>query len=143
MRLGVRCCVAGAARVGLGNCRLPERRTARAAGGPRGDARAAASVHGAYRGQDPRRPAARRDGQSGPDSVGSTLGTGWRLRFSLIPALDTYPRCVTVAQTVRGKASLLAAFAVGLALLGNSGCWVITGFLALTTFLPRQRRVWL
>src|SRR5213594_2024694 len=111
MRLGVRCCVAGPARVGLGNCRLPERRAARVAGGPS----ATAGVHGAYRGQDPGRPAARRDRQSGPDSVGSTLGTGWRLRFRLIPALDTYPRCVTVAQTVRGKASLLAAFAVGLA----------------------------
>src|SRR2546425_6295647 len=32
---------------------------------------------------------------------------------------DTYPRCVAVAQTVSGKASLLAAFAVGLALLGK------------------------
>jgi len=65
------------------------------------------------------------------------------LRFTLIPALDTYPRCVTVVQTVSGKASLLAAFALGLALLGNAGWWVITAFLALTTFLPRQRRVWL
>src|SRR5205807_10489783 len=78
-----------------------------------------------------------------PYSVGSPLGTGWRLRFRLIPALDTYPRCVTVAQTVRGKVSLLAAFAVGLALLGNAGWWAIAAFLVLTTFLPRQRRVWL
>ena len=61
----------------------------------------------------------------------------------MIPALDTYPRCVTVAQTVHGKASLLAAFAVGLALLGNAGWWAIAAFLVLTTFLPRQRRVWL
>lgn len=61
-----------------------------------------------------------------------------RLSFRLIPALDTYPRVVALAQTVPGKAVVLAVYAFGLSL--HTGNWLqLSLMLAALTFLPRFR----
>ena len=63
--------------------------------------------------------------------------------FRLIPAIDTYPRMVALAQTKLGKGLLLTLFAVGLRLrFEPMAALAMTAILAATTFLPNYRR-WL
>jgi hypothetical protein len=59
--------------------------------------------------------------------------------FRIIPRIETYPKVVTLAQTVPGKLVLLALF--GLCLSYYGGAWLpIAACLALITFFPTHRR---
>jgi hypothetical protein len=61
--------------------------------------------------------------------------------FRLIPAIDTYPRIVALAQTKLGKGLLLSLFAAALRLRFEPIlCLAMTTILAATTFLPNHRR---
>lgn len=61
--------------------------------------------------------------------------------FRLVPAIDTYPRLVTLAQSKFGKALLLSLFAAGLRLRYEPmTALAMAAILAVTTFLPNYRR---
>jgi hypothetical protein len=61
--------------------------------------------------------------------------------FRLIPAIDTYPHLVALAQTKLGKGLLLSLFAAGLGLRFEPiACLAMTAILAATTSLPNHRR---
>ena len=61
-----------------------------------------------------------------------------RASFRLIPALNTYPKVVALAQTIPGKVVVLGVYAFGLSL--HSGNWLpISIMLTVLTFLPRYR----
>jgi hypothetical protein len=62
-------------------------------------------------------------------------------RFTLIPAIDTWPGMVAFAQTVAGKLTVLAVFALGLWLHEKPWWLDATVLLAIMTFLPQHRRV--
>ena len=71
--------------------------------------------------------------------VGSAEAPAPFFRFRIIPQLDTYPSVVRFAQTLAGKALLLAVAAVGFYL--NRADWkVYSAFLVATTFFPVYRR---
>jgi hypothetical protein len=72
---------------------------------------------------------------------------GRRAAFHLVPALDTYPRVLELAQTGLGKTLILICFAAGL--MAASGhqlrahaarSLALTALLAAAAFLPKYRR---
>ena len=61
--------------------------------------------------------------------------------FRLIPRIETFPRCVSFAQTWTGKVVLLAAFGLGLRFFDPYPTVLrLVLPLALITFLPEYRR---
>jgi hypothetical protein len=75
--------------------------------------------------------------QTGASGMAATLA-----QFRLIPRLETWPRCVSFAQTAPGRLTLLAAFALGLRffLPDMPSVLSLTFLLAIMTFLPEYRR---
>ena len=78
-------------------------------------------------------------GAAVPVAPREAVGTG-RTRWRLIPAFETQPEIVRLAQTVPGKLALLAIFAAILRLQCPS--WLgLCAILVPITFLPKYRRV--
>jgi|ERR1019366_1737035 hypothetical protein len=63
-------------------------------------------------------------------------------QFRLIPRIETFPRCVSFAQTTLGRITVLAAFDLGLRFFLSDlfSALSLTFLLALMTFMPEYRR---
>lgn len=77
---------------------------------------------------------------SPPDSARTYLRRGFQ--FHLIPRIDTFPAVVKFGQTIWGKLVMLLVFWGGAwVLLPHDFVTPFVGLIALTTFLPKYRRI--
>lgn len=78
---------------------------------------------------------------AGPDAGALTTGRlPFPKGFRLIPRIETYPAVVSFAQTILGKASILAIFSIGLGYTKEHWRPVVI-VLALITAFPKYRRI--
>lgn len=65
------------------------------------------------------------------------------MQWKIIPPLDKYPWAIQFAQSLFGKAIMLAAFALGLYLHSKTAWLEMTALLAIMTYWPQYRAKWL